>query len=289
MRQQPPDCLSAPGQTASRSQVRYLQALMHLSTILTESMPSSTNATFSHGICTPLASYAYTTCATCLPTLYCTVIQYTDACLSFFPASPPSEPSVAICRGKISADSCLKLSYHSLPSTDSIVHTSFYMLPCTEPNTMLCSFCNSSCCLIYRTIAWIKDNESKPVICRLMPWLIFDNSRLWSVQGYILYCYLDKHVIFSWVNQFCFWKPASVFFPMTVLYHKKTFGGKMLCMLISFTFTIKFQASFSICTQVSVASSRKRVRFCMFNAYARSASPHHQQVSIDGLCTRYPQ
>ena len=100
MRQQPPDCLSAPGQTASRSQVRYLQALMHRSTILTESMPSSSNATFSHGICTPLASYAYTTCATCLPTLYCTVIQYTDACLSFFPASPPSEPSVAICRGK---------------------------------------------------------------------------------------------------------------------------------------------------------------------------------------------
>jgi len=196
MRQQPPDCLSAPGQTASRSQVRYLQALMHRSTILTESMPSSSNATFSHGICTPLASYAYTTCATCLPTLYCTVIQYTDACLSFFPASPPSEPSVASCRGKISADSCLKLSYHPLPSTDSIVHTSFYMLPCTEPNTMLCSFCNSSCCLIYRTIAWIKDNESKPVICRLMPWLIFDNSRLWSVQGYILYCYLDKHVIY---------------------------------------------------------------------------------------------
>ncbi|CAD6230082.1 unnamed protein product [Miscanthus lutarioriparius] len=37
--------------------------------------------------------------------------------------------------------------------------------------------------------------------------------------------------------------------------------------------------------QVSVGSSRKRVRFCMFNTYARSASPHHQQVSIDGLCT----
>ena len=108
-------------------------------------------------------------------------------------------------------------------------------------------------------------------------------------KGYILYCYLDKHVIFSGVNQFCFWKPASDFFPMTVLYHKKTFGGKMLCLLISFTFTIKFQASFSICTQVSVASSRKRVRFCMFNTYARSTSPHHQEVSIDGLCTRYPQ
>jgi len=64
---------------------------------------------------------------------------------------------------------------------------------------------------------------------------------------------------------------------------QKTFLGKMLCLLTSFTFTIKFEASFSICTQVSVGSSVKRVDFCvfLFSTYARSAASHHQHMSIE--------
>ena len=53
-----------------------------------------------------------------------------------------------------------------------------------------------------RTIAWIKDIESKPAVSRLMPWLIFDNYGLGSVQGCILYCYLHK--------KFCFWSISFI-------------------------------------------------------------------------------
>ena len=44
-------------------------------------------------------------------------------------------------------------------------------LHCTQTNTMSCRFCSSSCCPFNRTIAWIKDTESKPAVGRLMPWL----------------------------------------------------------------------------------------------------------------------
>jgi hypothetical protein len=152
-------------------------------------------------------------------------------------------------------------------------------------------FCNNSCCLIYRTIAWTKDTESKPVVGRLMTWLIFDNSGLGSVQGYILYCYLDKHGIFFWLvsfilgNQhlsFCLWQCFST---------KKTFAGTMLCLLISFTFAIEFHASFLICTRAFSCLKQKESTFMhlLFSTYGRSASPYHKQVSINALCTRYPQ
>jgi hypothetical protein len=151
-------------------------------------------------------------------------------------------------------------------------------------------FCNNSCCLIYRTIAWIKDTESKPAVGRLMPWLIFDNSGLGSVQGYIIYCYLDKHVIFFWFisfilgNQhlsFCLWQCFST---------KKTFVGTMLFVDLFYFYYRVSCLIFDLYTGISCLKQKESTFLhFLFDTYGRSASPHHQQVSINALCTRYPQ
>ena len=155
------------------------------------------------------------------------------------------------------------------------------MLPCTESNTMLCSFCNSSCSLIYRTIAWIKDNESKPVICRLMPWLIFDNSGLGSVEGYILYCYLDKHVIYFFgLISLILGNQRLSFFLWQCFSTKKLLAVK--CCVFVDLFYFYYQVSsllFDLYTGIS-SFKQKESTFLhfSFNTYARSASPHHQQL-----------
>ena len=71
---------------------------------------------------------------------------------------------------------------------------------------------------------------------------------------------------------------------------QKTFLGKMVGLLTSFTFTINRSLLFDLCTGTT-CFKRKKSRFLdfLFTTYARSTSPHHQEVSIDGLCTRYPQ
>jgi len=63
---------------------------------------------------------------------------------------------------------------------------------------------------------------------------------------------------------------------------QKTFLGKMVGLLTSFTFTINRSLLFDLCTGTT-CFKRKKSRFLdfLFTTYARSTSPHHQQVSIE--------